>query len=88
MPDIFLYDNREGDARAKLCEEGFEREGFRSWRDVGLRTGEACEQVTGKALCEANAVVVLWSKKPVASHWVRAEATLAYLRHDFMGPRI
>ena len=88
MPNIFLYGNHEEQARAKLCEEGFEREGFKSWRDVGLRTGETCEQVTEKALREANAVVVLWSKKPVASRWVRAEATLADLRHDFMGPRI
>ena len=88
MSDVFLSYNREDQARAKVFAEAFEREGFKAWWDVGLRTGEAHDQVTEKALREANAVVVLWSKKSVASRWVRAEATLADLRNDFMGPRI
>ncbi len=77
MPDIFLSYNREDQARAKLFAEAFERQGFKVWWDVGLRTGEAYDQVTEKALREAKAVVVLWSKRSVESRWVRAEATLA-----------
>ena len=77
MPDIFLSYNREDQARAKLFAEAFEAQGFKVWWDVGLRTGEAYDEVTETALRTAKAVVVLWSKKSVASRWVRAEATLA-----------
>ncbi len=77
MPDIFLSYNREDQARARVFAEAFERQGFKVWWDVGLRTGEAYDQVTEKALREAKAVVVLWSKRSVDSRWVRAEATLA-----------
>ena len=75
--DIFLSYNREDQARAKLFAEAFEAQGFKVWWDVGLRTGEAYDQVTEKALKSAKAVVVLWSTKSVESRWVRAEATLA-----------
>ncbi len=77
MTDIFLSYNREDQARAKVFAEAFEAEGFSVWWDVGLRTGEAYDEVTETALRTAKAVVVLWSKKSVVSRWVRAEATLA-----------
>jgi TolB-like protein len=77
VPDIFLSYNREDQARAKLFAEAFQTQGFDVWWDVGLKTGEAYDQVTEKALREAKAVVVLWSKRSVESRWVRAEATLA-----------
>ena len=41
------------------------------------QSGESFDEVTEKALDEAKAVVVLWSKKSVASRWVRSEATQA-----------
>lgn len=77
MPDIFLSYNREDQARANFFAEAFQEQGFDVWWDVGLKTGEAYDQVTEKALREAKAVVVLWSKRSVESRWVRAEATLA-----------
>ena len=77
MPDIFLSYNREDQARAKLFAEAFEAQGLKVWWDVGLTPGEAYDEVTETALRTAKAVVVLWSKKSVASRWVRAEATLA-----------
>ncbi len=77
MPDIFLSYNREDQARAKVFAEAFESQGFKVWWDVGLRTGEAYDEVTEMALRTAKAVVVLWSPRSVASRWVRAEATLA-----------
>ena len=77
VPDIFLSYNREDQARAKVFAEAFEAQALSVWWDVGLRTGEAYDEVTEKALRTAKAVVVLWSKRSVESRWVRAEATLA-----------
>jgi TolB-like protein len=77
VPDIFLSYNREDQARAKVFAEALIAQSFDVWWDVGLRTGEAYDEVTETALRQAKAVIVLWSKKSVASRWVRAEATLA-----------
>jgi TolB-like protein len=76
-PDIFLSYTREDQATAQRFAEAFEAQGLTVWWDVTLRSGEAYDQVTEEALRTAKAVVVLWSKKSVASRWVRAEATLA-----------
>jgi len=77
VTDIFLSYNREDQNRAKLFAEAFERQGLKVWWDVGLTPGEAYDEVPETALRTAKAFVVLWSKKSVASRWVRAEATLA-----------
>jgi TolB-like protein len=76
-PDIFLSYNREDADVAKRYAEAFKGEGFEVWWDAHLRSGEAYDQVTEKALRGAKAVVVLWSPRSVESRWVRAEATLA-----------
>jgi adenylate cyclase len=77
LPDIFLSYSREDQVTARRFAEGFERDGLNVWWDATLRSGEAYDEVTEKALRDARAVVVLWSKASVASRWVRAEATLA-----------
>src|SRR3954469_7402957 len=77
MPDIFLSYSRDDQAAARRYAEAFGAAGLDVWWDVDLRSGEAYDQVTEKALREARAVVVLWSKRSVESRWVRAEATLA-----------
>jgi eukaryotic-like serine/threonine-protein kinase len=77
LPDIFLSYSREDQAIARLFAEGFEREGFSIWWDATLNPGEAFDQVTEKALRDAKAVVVLWSKNSVDSRWVRSEAMQA-----------
>lgn len=77
MPDIFLSYNRKDQSIARRFAEGFERAGFSVWWDQTLRSGEAYDKVTEKALDDAKAVVVLWSKESVESRWVRAEATQA-----------
>ena len=77
MPDVFLSYSRDDQATARRFAEGFERAGLSVWWDQTLNAGEDYDDVTEKALEEARAVVVLWSKKSVASRWVRAEATQA-----------
>ena len=76
-PDVFLSYSREDQATARRFAEALEREGFSVWWDQTLHSGEAYDKVTEKALREAKAVVVLWSKAAVDSRWVRAEATQA-----------
>jgi TolB-like protein/Tfp pilus assembly protein PilF len=88
MPDIFLSYTREDQAAAQRFAEGFEAQGFSVWWDATLRSGEAYDQVTEEALRTAKAVVVLWSKKSVASRWVRAEATLAERNRALVPARI
>jgi len=59
--------------------------GFSVWWDVGLKPGEAYDEVTEAALRNAKAVIVLWSPRSAQSRWVRAEATLA-LRNQTLFP--
>jgi TolB-like protein len=77
MPDIFLSYCREDQPVARHFAQGLEREGFSVWWDQALSAGEAFDKTTEKALKDARAVVVLWSKRSVESRWVRSEATLA-----------
>lgn len=77
MADIFLSYSREDQEHAKVFARALEAAGFSVWWDVRLRSGDAYDEVTERALREAKSVVVLWSKRSAASQWVRAEATLA-----------
>lgn len=63
---------------AKFFADAFAREGLEVWWDATIRSGETYDEVTEAALRGAKAVVVLWSPRSVASHWVRAEATIAH----------
>jgi TolB-like protein/Tfp pilus assembly protein PilF len=53
-----------------------ENAGFKVWWDGLLQGGDSFLPTTEAALEGADAVVVLWSKTSVASHWVRDEATV------------
>jgi len=77
MPDLFLSYSREDQAIARRFATRLQEAGFSVWWDQALHPGEAFDQVTEKALEEAKAVVVLWSRTSVQSRWVRAEATQA-----------
>lgn len=77
MPDIFLSYSREDKATARRFADALTHEGFSVWWDQALHPGEAFDEVTERALAEAKAVIVLWSRASVQSRWVRAEATQA-----------
>ena len=77
MADVFLSYTRDDQPIARHFAEGFERAGLTVWWDQALNAGEAFDQITERALDQAKAIVVLWSKKAVESRWVRAEATQA-----------
>jgi eukaryotic-like serine/threonine-protein kinase len=77
LPDVFVSYSRDDQTVARRFAEGLEREGLGVWWDQSLSPGEAFDQVTERALDEAKAVIVLWSKASVNSRWVRAEATQA-----------
>ena len=84
MPDIFLSYSREDNATATRFAEAFKRAGFTVWWDQALRSGQTYDEVTERALREAKAVVVLWSRQSVNSRWVRSEATIADRHHTFV----
>jgi hypothetical protein len=87
-PDVFPSYNREDATVANLFADAFMREGLEVWWDATLRSGEAYDQVTEKALRQAKTVVVLWSPRSVESRWVRAEATLADRNRTLVPARI
>ncbi|HEY9219290.1 MAG TPA: TIR domain-containing protein, partial [Phenylobacterium sp.] len=78
MSDIFLSYNREDQSIARRFADGFEAAGLSVWWDVTLRPGEVYDEVTEAALLQADVVVVLWSKRSVASRWVRSEAAVGH----------
>ena len=70
------YSHADGRA-AKTVVEGLERAGFTVWWDQLISGGERFGSSTSQALEAARAVVVLWSKAALDSHWVHDEAAFA-----------
>ena len=72
---VFFSYSREDQARALPIIRLIEAAGFSTWWDGLLEGGERFSRATEEALNRAKAVVVLWSKASVHSHWVSDEAT-------------
>lgn len=72
---IFFSYARDDQARALEIIKLIEQAGFSVWWDGLLEGGERFSRTTEDALDRAQAVVVLWSKTSVHSHWVHDEAT-------------
>ena len=80
MADVFVSFARSDMNLAKVVVEAIEKSGFTVWWDVGLKAGEAFDDVIGKELHRAAAVVVLWTRKATESAWVRSEASQGHQR--------
>ncbi len=74
---VFVSYSHADAKAAKAVVEGLERAGFTVWWDQLISGGERFGTSTSQALEAARAVVVLWSKSSLASHWVHDEAAFA-----------
>jgi len=74
-PTVFLSYSREDRKRALPVIKRLEQAGFNVWWDGLLEGGERFSRTTEAALEGAKAVVVLWTKTSIVSHWVHDEAT-------------
>ena len=72
---IFVSYSRADQSRAMPIIQLLQQAGFNTWWDGLLEGGERYSHITEDALNRAKAVVVLWSKTSVQSHWVHDEAT-------------
>ena len=73
---LFISYSRADQAIAMPVINGLEQAGFAVWWDGLLEGGDNFLPTTQAALENADAVVVLWSKIAIDSHWVRDEATV------------
>ncbi len=77
MADVFISYSRSDAGIARIFAAALEAQGLSVWWDDALCSGDTFDETIERALKQAKAVVVLWSKTSVVSRWVRAEATLA-----------
>lgn len=78
MSDVFISYKKEERAVAELLARRLTEAGYDVWWDAAILAGEPFEKVISNALDAAKAVIVLWSRKAVASRWVIAEAAEAF----------
>ncbi len=77
MSDFFLSYSHEDVKIASLLANLLEANGVAVWWDRSLIPGDRFNAVIDAELEKAKAVIVLWSRKSVASDWVQGEATTA-----------
>lgn len=74
-PTVFFSYSRTDQSEALPIIKAIEAAGYHVWWDGMLEGGTEFLAQTETALEGAKAVVVLWSRQAVGSHWVRDEAT-------------
>lgn len=74
MTKVFLSYDRDDRASARKIVDALEQSGHSVWWDHHIRGGAQFSEKIDQALGAAEAVVVLWSKRSIASPWVRDEA--------------
>ena len=73
---LFISYSRGDRAAALPVIKALEQQGYSVWWDGLLVGGDNFLPTTQAALDNADAVVVLWSRTAIDSHWVRDEATV------------
>ena len=74
MASVFLSYDHDDEEKAKPIALALEKAGHVVWWDLHIKGGAQFGKVIEKALADADAVVVLWSKNSIDSAWVRDEA--------------
>lgn len=72
--DIFISYSRIDRERVDHIAKALEAEGYSVWWDRDIRAGEEFDHVIDKAIKQAKAIVVVWSKDSIRSNWVKEEA--------------
>ncbi len=72
---VFISYSRPDRIRVAPIKAALEAGGVSVWWDAMLEPGTAFARKTEEALEAADAVLVVWSKTSIISHWVRDEAT-------------
>src|SRR5687768_4474899 len=74
MAQVFLSYAHEDRDRAAMLAAELERAGFTVWWDRMIAPGAEFARDTETELAAAGAVLVVWSRHSIGSHWVRDEA--------------
>lgn len=74
LTTVFFSYSREDRARVLPFIQSLEAAGYHVWWDGVLEGGTRYIETTEEALTSAAAVIVLWSKHSINSHWVQDEA--------------
>ena len=77
MADIFISYSSEDKTNVKVLAELFEQQGWTVWWDRQIPIGQRFDTVIEEELAKAHCVIVIWTKRSIASEWVKNEANEA-----------
>jgi len=86
--DLFISYSQQDKGRIEPLAAAFTRGGWSVWWDRELKSGEIYDRIIEKAIQQARAVLVAWSKNSVESDWVRAEAAYALEKKKLLSTRL
>ena len=77
MADIFISYSSEDKTYVKGIAEMLEKQGWSVWWDREIPIGQRFDNVIEEELTKAYCVIVIWTRRSVASEWVKNEANEA-----------
>src|ERR1700751_5842738 len=85
MHEIFISYSRHDSDAANALADTLSKAGLSVWLDRNaIQEGDAFDTQIEEAIAQTSAVIVIWSKHSVKSHWVRAEAAYALGKHKLL----